>query len=141
MLVLDTNVLVYACVEDSRFHGESLELLNERDVVIPQIVVYEFIRVIAELVRDPSFVLAKLRELSEFNVVCEPPYVLQRGLEIWIQHGAPARELNDFVILSLALSLGAHLATYDRKLRRLAEEHGVPTLPREMDSRYGNEHR
>ncbi|MEM0226049.1 MAG: PIN domain-containing protein [Thermofilaceae archaeon] len=129
MLVLDTNVLVYASVEDSEFHEESLKLLNERDSVIPQIVVYEYIRVIAELTRDPLFVLTKIRELAEYNVLCEPLHVVQRGVQLWAERNAPIRELNDCVILALALTLNAELATYDRKLRRLAEELGVPTRP------------
>ena len=129
MLVLDTNVLVYASVEDSEFHEESLKLLNERDSVIPQIVVYEYIRVIAELTRDPLFVLTKIRELAEYNVLCEPLHVVQRGVQLWAERNAPIRELNDYVILALALTLNAELATYDRKLRRLAEELGVPTRP------------
>ncbi|MEM2678028.1 MAG: PIN domain-containing protein, partial [Thermofilaceae archaeon] len=119
MLVLDTNVLVYASVEDSEFHEESLKLLNERDSVIPQIVVYEYIRVIAELTRDPLFVLTKIRELAEYNVLCEPLHVVQRGVQLWAERNAPIRELNDCVILALALTLNAELATYDRKLRRL----------------------
>ncbi|MEM1848701.1 MAG: PIN domain-containing protein [Thermofilaceae archaeon] len=129
MLVLDTNVLVYASVEDSEFHEESLKLLNERDSVIPQIVVYEYIRVIAELTWDPLFVLTKIRELAEYNVLCEPLHVVQRGVQLWAERNAPIRELNDCVILALALTLNAELATYDRKLRRLAEELGVPTRP------------
>ncbi|MEM0335984.1 MAG: PIN domain-containing protein [Thermofilum sp.] len=129
MLVLDTNVLVYASVEDSEFHEESLKLLNEKDSAIPQIVVYEYVRVIAELTRDPLFVLVKIRELAEYNILCEPPHVVQRGLELWAKHSASIRELNDHVILALALTLNAEIATYDRKLRKLAEELGVPTRP------------
>lgn len=129
MLILDTNVLVYASIEDSEFHGESLSLLNEKDAVVPQIVVYEFVRVIAELTRDPLFVLTKVRELSEYSILCEPPYAVQRGVELWAKHSAQARELNDFIILALALSLQGELATYDRKLRRLAEEQGVRVRP------------
>lgn len=53
-------------------------------------------------------------------------YALQRGLEIWMQHGAPARVLDDSVILASALLLGVLLATYDREL---LGEFNVLTLP------------
>lgn len=129
MLVLDTNILVYASIEDSEFHAESLELLNERDAVVPQIVIYEFIRVIAELTRSPQFILTKIRELAEYNILCEPLHVVQKGLELWAERNAPMRELNDFIILAVALMLGAELATYDGKLRKLAEELEVRTRP------------
>ncbi|MEZ0346485.1 MAG: PIN domain-containing protein [Infirmifilum sp.] len=130
MLILDTNVLVYASLEDSEHHEEALALLNEEDATVPQIVVYEYLRVIAELTGDPGFVAAKARELAELQVLCEAPRVLRLGVELWAKQGAPLRDLNDYIILALALTYRADLATYDQALRRLAEKHGVKTRPR-----------
>lgn len=129
MLVLDTNVLVYASVEDSEHHRESLKLLGREDSVIPYIVVYEFLRVIAELTRDPAFVAAKVHELAEYRVVCEPLRVVQHGVELWSGHGASPSELNDYIILAFTAAHGAWLATYDKKLSKLARELGVEVIP------------
>ncbi|MCS7105410.1 MAG: PIN domain-containing protein [Thermofilaceae archaeon] len=129
MLVLDTNVLVYATVEDSEHYSESLKLLNEDDSVIPQIVVYEFLKVILELTRDPRFLYRKVVELAERSILCEPLNVVQLGVELWVGDGAPAGELNDYIILALAVYNNAELATFDKKFRKVAEAHGVKVLP------------
>jgi len=41
MIVVDTNVLVYATFEDNEFFNQSMKIIEREDIIIPQIVVYD----------------------------------------------------------------------------------------------------
>ncbi len=45
------------------------------------------------------------------------------------EDGKPLKMLNDYVILTLAKELKGDLATYDEKLRKIAEKRGVRIIP------------
>lgn len=75
-LVLDANVLVYACGGQRVPWGEP-EVTQRERCGNTQVVVYELVRVFADLTREPSFVLVKLRELSEM-MLCASCFTLCR---------------------------------------------------------------
>ena len=52
MIVIDTNILVYATFKDSRFFDQSIKIIEREDVIIPQIVFYEYIKVLTEVYPD-----------------------------------------------------------------------------------------
>ena len=129
MIVVDTNILVYSTFEDSKNHSKALEIIEKEDVKIPQIVVYEFLWVLAKLTSDVSLIKTKIEELREFEIVCESPEIILNGVKMLKEDGKPLKMLNDYVVLALAKELKGNLATYDEKLRKIAEKHGVRIIP------------
>ncbi|AGJ62097.1 PIN domain-containing protein [Saccharolobus islandicus] len=129
MIVVDTNILVYSTFEDSENHSKALEIIEKEDVKIPQIVVYEFLWVLAKLTSDVSLIKTKIEELREFEIICESPETILNGVKMLKEDGKPLKMLNDYVVLALAKELKGDLATYDEKLRKIAEKHGVRTIP------------
>ncbi|ADX84689.1 PIN domain-containing protein [Saccharolobus islandicus] len=129
MIVVDTNILVYSTFEDSENHFEALEIIEKEDVKILQIVVYEFLWVLAKLTSDVSLIKTKIEELREFEIICESPETILNGVKMLKEDGKPLKMLNDYVVLALAKELKGDLATYDEKLRKIAEKHGVRTIP------------
>ncbi|MCH4816687.1 MAG: PIN domain-containing protein [Saccharolobus sp.] len=129
MIVVDTNVLVYATFEDSKYHKESVNIIQREDVIIPQIVVYEYLKVLSELVPDLNFVKTKTEELTEFNIVCEDMNIILQAINLIKNTKLSLKNINDFIILSFSLYTKSSLATFDVKLRKLAEKNGVNVLP------------
>jgi|ECHhosMinimDraft_1075155.scaffolds.fasta_scaffold11090_2 predicted nucleic acid-binding protein len=124
----DTNVLVYSTFEDSDKHEEAMRLLSQGDVVIPRIVVYEFIWVLAKLTNDLDLVRRKVEELRDFHIVTEELEDMIEGVKILNDDRRTFRMINDYVILALAKRLKLKLMTYDEGLRKVAKRHGVEVL-------------
>jgi predicted nucleic acid-binding protein len=129
MIIVDTNILVYSTFEDSENHSKALEIIEKEDVKIPHTVVYEFLWVLAKLTSDVSLIKTKIEELREFEILCESPEIILNGVKMLKEDGKPLKMLNDYVILALAKELKGDLATYDEKLRKIAEKHGVRIIP------------
>jgi len=127
-VVVDTNVLVYATFEDMKHHEEAYDILLKYNVVIPYIVLYEFLGVLARLTKNISVIMIKLSELTEFEIIHEDLDVVRSGIVMMRDDNAPIDMMNDYVILSVAMLEGS-LATYDRRLRNLASKRGVVVMP------------
>jgi len=127
-VVVDTNVLVYATFEDMKHHEEAYDILLKYNVVIPYIVLYEFLGVLARLTKNISVIMIKLSELMEFEIIHEDLDVVRSGIVMMRDDNAPIDMMNDYVILSVAMLEGS-LATYDRRLRNLASKRGVVVMP------------
>ena len=119
----------FSTFEDSENHSKALEIIEKEDVKIPQIVVYEFLWVLAKLTSDVSLIKTKIEELREFEIICESPEIILNGVKMLKEDGKPLKMLNDYVVLALAKELKGDLATYDEKLRKIAEKHGVRIIP------------
>ena len=126
-VVIDTNVLIYATFADSEHHDEAYSVLQRHDIVIPYVVLYEYLWALAKLTGDVEVVKTKVDELSDFPLVHEDLSVIHRGISMLKEDGAPLSMINDYIILSVAMSEGA-LATYDKTLRRLAAKRHVATI-------------
>jgi len=127
-VVVDTNILVYATFEDMEHHEEAYDILLKYNVVIPYIVLYEFLGVLARLTKNISVIMIKLSELTEFEIIHEDLDVVRSGIVMMRDDNAPIDMMNDYVILSVAMLEGS-LATYDRRLRNLASKRGVVVMP------------
>ena len=127
-IVVDTNVLIYATFEDTEYHNEAYKILREYDIVIPYIVLYEFLGVLTRLTGNVDIIMTKLDELTEFAIVCENLDIIRSGIAMMRNDGAPITMMNDYIILSVATLKGA-LATYDKKLRNLANKRGIIVIP------------
>ncbi|BCU68036.1 PIN domain nuclease [Sulfolobales archaeon HS-7] len=129
MIIVDTNVLVYSTFEDSENHTRALDIIQREDVKIPQIVVYEFLWVLAKVTSNVSVINTKVEELREFEIICEGPETVLVGVKMLKEDRKPLRMLNDYVILALAKGVKGDLATYDEKLRKIAKKRGVRVIP------------
>jgi Predicted nucleic acid-binding protein, contains PIN domain len=127
-IVVDTNVLIYATIEDSEHHKEAYRIVTKRHIVIPYVVLYEYLWVLLKLTNDVKFTKIKIEELKTFQLLHEDIDTIRTGLEILNKDGAPPTTANDYIILATAMLEGA-LATYDKRLRKLAERHGVNVIP------------
>jgi len=126
-VVIDASVLIYATFVDSEHHDEAYSVLQRHDIVIPYVVLYEYLWALAKLTREVEVVKTKPDELSDFPFVHEDLSVIRRGISMLKEDGAPLSMINDYIILSMAMSEGA-LATYDKALRRLAAKRQVATI-------------
>ena len=127
-VVVDTNVLVYATFEDSEHHKEAYAILQENEIVVPRIVLYEYLWVLARLTDNPSLLVIKMKELSDYELICEDYETVWRGVGRMLEEGASLEMLNDYIVFSVALREGA-LATFDKKLRKLASRSGLYIIP------------
>jgi len=127
-IVVDTNVLIYATFEDTEHHNEAYKILREYDIVIPYIVLYEFLGVLTKLTGNVGIIMTKLDELTEFTIMCENLDIIRSGIAMMRNDSAPITMMNDYIILSVAMLKGA-LATYDKKLRNLANKRGITVIP------------
>jgi predicted nucleic acid-binding protein len=73
-------------------------------------------------------VRTKLDEPSDFPLIHEDLKIMRGGISMLKEDGAPLFMLNDYIILSVAMSEGA-LATYDKTLRKLAAKRQVVVMP------------
>jgi len=76
---------------------------------------------------EVEVVKTKLDELSDFPLLHEDLSIVHRGISMPKEDGAPLSMINDYIILSVAMSEGA-LATYDEALRRLAAKRHVAII-------------
>ncbi len=127
--VIDSNVFIYAAVEDSEYHESAMNLIHSIDRwIVPTIVVYETVWNFRKL----GFGTEEARELVEqilfdprTSLVDDRKYLLG-GFEL-LQDLSLAHYI-DSVILAIAKETGI-LATYDKKLRNRAEKVGIKLLP------------
>ena len=129
MIVADTNVLVYATFKDSEFFDQSIKIIEREDVVIPQIVVYEYIKVLAEIHPDLDFIRTKIEELKDFKIIPEDIETIENAINLLNETSLSLKNINDFIILSLTLKIGGELATFDNKLRKIAEKISIKVIP------------
>ncbi len=81
-----------------------------------------------KLTNNVKFTKIKIEELKDFQLLHEDIDIIQRGLEALSKDGAPLTMANDYIILAIAMLEGA-LATYDKRLRKLANKYGIGVIP------------
>ena len=128
--VVDTNVIIYDYVEDSELHGRAEEILDSLDKwVVPAIVVYEFVWFLKGMGLDKSLqdVLQYLNN-EKAEVICDCPEDLTYAAEVLMKEGLPLSNYKDMVILSHAVREKLPLATFDKKLAKVARKYGVEVV-------------
>jgi predicted nucleic acid-binding protein len=73
---------------------------------MPYIVLYEYLWVLARLTGDVDVVRTKLNEPSDFPPIHEDLKITHKGISLLKEDGAPLSLLNDYIILSIAMSEG-----------------------------------
>lgn len=133
-LIVDTNVLIYEAFEDSEHHEEACRIVySAESIAIPTIVIYEYVWLLTRKFKiEFPRVAEKVEQLlSEENIelLCEEFSDIVGALRIASEDRAPPSELNDYVIISIALRHKARIATYDKKLSKAASIRGLKTIP------------
>ena len=134
LLLPDTNILIYETVEDSAHHAEAASLIDTHEkVILPSIVLHEYIWVMLKKLNVPaSFLAEKIEEYlnnPKILYVIEPPEAIIEALRLVSAENISTREVNDVIIALTAKYYKAALATYDEKLRKLARKLGVTVKP------------
>lgn len=123
-MVIDTNVFIYAVLQDSEFHQQARNLLASLERwIVPSIVIYElywFFREEGYGSEEIGKVVKSIIDSQRSRIVGDNGGFTKRALELTKN---PAR-FNDMVILAVAEKYGK-LATYDRRLRKDAEDLGI----------------
>ncbi len=133
-LLPDTNVLIYDTIEDSELHEEATRIIDSaKEIFIPSIVIHEFIWVMLKLIQvAPSFVALKIREYLEdprARYVLEPAEVIINALKMLEEDCQSVNEVNDYIILATAMHHNLTLATFDKKLKKIAIKRGLRVVP------------
>ncbi len=133
-LLLDTNVLIYDTIEDSEYHSLAMKIIDEaKELFIPSIVVHEYIWVMLKLIQvPPSFVSQKIHEYLEdprTTYLLEPIGVLVNALKMLEEDKQNIKEINDYIILAVALRYNLVLATFDKRLKKVALKRGLKVIP------------
>ncbi len=127
--VIDSNVFIYAAVEDSEYYGSAMNLIHSLDRwIVPTIVVYETVWNFRKL----GFSNEEARELVE-QILFDPRTSLvdDRGYLLGgfnLLQSLSLAHYIDSVILAIAKETGT-LATYDKKLRNRVKKLDIKLLP------------
>ncbi len=131
--VIDTNVLIYDTFSDNPFHENGRRLLESLDKwYIPALVLQEYLwffkrekkplqiakKMIEWYISDPRF---RGLEMSHEIII--------HALKILQDYNRSLSHINDAIILSHAVLKGFPLATFDVKLRKLAQKVDIKVLP------------
>ena len=131
--VIDTSVLVYDTVEDSEKHSDAEELLESLDGwLIPSLVLYEYVWFFKRQGIESSEVKGLVEGyLSDplCRILSDNGTHLKKALEIITSRRLSLARFNDMVVLSHAMNERTPLATFDGKLRKIAEGFRVRVLP------------
>ncbi|AAY81257.1 PIN domain-containing protein [Sulfolobus acidocaldarius] len=125
-ILVDTNVLIYDLVENSKFHKEAEDILDRAETwVIPSVVVHELVWFLrANNLERMDYVSAYV-ESPKAEIVCEDFDVLKNAMEIILREKISLSRYNDPVILSHAILRKLPLSTFDRRLSNLAKRYGI----------------
>jgi len=132
-LLLDTNVLVYDTVEDSEYHDEAVKVIDSAgEILIPPIVVHEYIWVMLKFSVDPDVIVIKIHEYLEdmrAKYLHESLRIIDHAFKMLKEDHASTRGINDYIILSLALNNKIDIATFDKGLKKIASKRRINTVP------------
>ncbi len=133
-LLVDTNVLIYESFEDSEHHKEATNIIyGSGEIIIPNLVMHEYVWILTRLFKvEYNNIARKLEQLSnEQNIsfLCEEPTDIAGALRMAYEDKIPQHDINDYIILALAMRTKSQLATYDNRLRSAAIRRGVGIIP------------
>ena len=129
-IVVDTNVLVRATFEDYEDHQKSLDILTIYDIILPEVVIYEFLGVLIEYLNDINTIYRVINNLELFeieNIMIED---IKEALKIIKENNKKLSKsnLNDFILLSIVKRLNCSFITYDEDLKKIAKKYNIKVL-------------
>ena len=131
--IIDTNILIYATVEDSIYYGEASGRLNElAKVYIPTNVMIEYVLVLKKLGVDEEFIIKKVKEIisdEKNKLIGITKRDFEEVLRMMEKEKIDVRRINDEIILSIARRNNLSLYTYDKRLKRQKTHYRQHTWP------------
>ena len=132
-LLPDTNILIYETVEDSEHHEEVCRILDQaKEIFIPSIIIHEYLWVAPKIGIDIKTVFVKITEYlrdSRVYYFAESLDDYRSAIRMLLEDNKSYRELNDYIILAIAIKEKLILATYDYELKKAATRRGVRVVP------------
>jgi len=102
-IVVDTDVLVRATFEDYEDHQKNLDILTSYDIILPEVVIYEFIGVLIEYVNDIDTIYRVINNLELFEIESIKIKDVKEALKMIKENNKKLNKsnLNDFILLSV----------------------------------------
>jgi len=134
--VIDTNVLIYDCVEDSIYHSEASDILDSLKFwYIPIIVLFEFVwffRAEGLSIHEIYDLIIQYLEDPRCRVISIRTDIFVEALSIIRDEKLSLARINDKTIVLTAKNLKIPIATFDEKLRKQASKIGIEVLPKKI---------
>ncbi|MFP3132135.1 MAG: PIN domain-containing protein [Candidatus Nanopusillus sp.] len=126
-IVVDTNVLVRATFEDYEDHQKNLDILTSYDIILPEVVIYEFLGILIEYVNDIDTIYRVINNLELFEIESIKIKDIKEALKMIKENNKKLSKsnLNDFILLSIVKRLNYSFITYDEDLKRIAKKYNV----------------
>jgi len=133
MPVIDTNVLIYDTVEDSKYHDTAKEILDSIDPwSIPSIVIYEYVWFFKRQNYGPKEVKTLLKNYltdPRKKIITDDGDHSINSFNILEDENLSLKHFNDMIILSSTKGSDRSIATFDGKLRSIADRYDVELIP------------
>jgi len=131
-VVVDTNVLIDAMVEDARNHAQAIKLIGSmKKMIIPSIVLYETVWVLRKLKLTPEKVVTAIEAIvrnPKSSIVPDDGDLALGAIRRVVAEQTELANFDDKVVLATALKHDRPIATYDEELRREAARAGISVL-------------
>jgi Predicted nucleic acid-binding protein, contains PIN domain len=129
-IVVDTNVLVRATFEDYEDHQKNINILPSYDIILPEVVIYEFLGILIEYVNNIDTIYRVLNNLELFEIEIIKIKDVKEALKIIKENNKKLNKsnLNDFILLSIVKRLNCPFITYDEDLKKIAKKYNVKVL-------------
>jgi predicted nucleic acid-binding protein len=130
--IIDTNVIIYDYIEDSEHHKEAEAILDSLDKwVIPVIVIHELAWFLKGMKLEGKLndIMAYIQH-KKTEITCDCGSNVNRAIEIIGKEKLPLSNHKDMMILSHAILENHPIATFDKKLSKIAKKYGVAVISR-----------
>ena len=126
-IVVDTTVLVRATFEDYEDHQKNLDILTSYDIILPEVVIYEFLGILIEYVNDIDTIYKVINNLELFEIESIKIKDIKEALKMIKENNKKLSKsnLNDFILLSIVKRLNCSFITYDEDLKGIAKKYNV----------------
>ena len=119
-MVIDTNVLVRATFEDYEDHQKNLDILTSYDIILLEVVIYEFLEVLIEYINNIDTIYRVINNLESFKIESIKIEDFKEALRIIKENNKKLNKnnLDDFILLSIVKRLNYSFITYDEDLKK-----------------------
>ena len=129
-IVVDTNILVRATFEDYEDHQKNINILTSYDIILPEVVIYEFLGILIEYVNNIDTIYRVLNNLELFEIEIIKIKDVKEALKIIKENNKKLNKsnLNNFILLSIVERLNCSFITYDEDLKKIAKKYNIEIL-------------
>jgi hypothetical protein len=129
-IVIDTNVLVRATFEDYEDHQKNINILTSYDIILPEVVIYEFLEILVEYLNNIDTIYRVINNLKLFEIESIKIDDIEEALKMVIENNKKLNKsnLNDFILLSIVKRLNCPFITYDEDLKKVAKNYNIEIL-------------